>query len=1008
MTSRYRFALAAALLMHAMAACKGASDTTVPPVGDQIRISARASSVFANGVNSVILDVSTTGSGPLTVRTNRGTFPGGAQAVTVDGASGSVVLTTCNVATDPACAGTARITAAKVGASAFVEVSFGGIALCAADCSIDADLCTAHSCSSATVPSGFCSAGACAPPPTVTVAPTPSRALANGTNTVSIAASTSGSGPITVTTNRGTFPGGATSATIPGASGNVTLTTCNAATSATCVGAALITATDETGTKKTAQVEFGTTQLCASDCSIDAVACDGHACSSATVTGGTCTAGVCTPPSSVTVRASPTSVLADGVATVSLTVATNGSGPISVATDRGTLSQTSIAGSSGTLTLTSCNSATDSLCAGAATITATDATRAKGTAQVSFVDVTSGAAITVAPGRARLPADGTNTTPIVVKVTRNRVAAAGVPVTIQTTLGTLSATTATTGTDGTATVTFTASSTSGVATIGASMTAVPNVSASTTVTMPALGPIQLGSLQYSVMGVRGSGYREISAVTVAVLDDQNKSYPDGLAVHFEHAPLGGSGITGTPANSPPATCSGTPGCVAFDGVTDAGGLARVNLASGTVAGTLLVTVSASAGGLVRTYTAPNVAVVGAKASGGNFSIVCAPRNVPALAETNCTTSDVDQQFNCQALLKDRFGNLLGTQTQVTFLSEAGAVGPPTSTPLYAPGTTQSDLGVAKQYFRTLGAGLPAPVPSDVGEPAAPGVDACGRSLHPRNGIVTVIAVADGEEAFTDLNGNGVYDGPGSANLPAEYQASGEPFIDLGEPFVDANDNGVHDDNEEYVDANQSRTYQGPNGVWDANAKIWTQTVVVYTGHGETLASGVNLLGTRWADAAAFVDACTETPAASFAAHQNSSSPFVVVASDRNLNRLAGSTAYSVGKTPATAPITVGYQGLARYADDLGFAFQYFVCDKNGANCSDRCLAAPADLPCIMKPVVSGYSCGLAAAASVRGPTTAVTGTTACTADWHADTTYTVFGSSKTVKVLAPMSGVVSP
>ena len=64
--------------------------------------------------------------------------------------------------------------------------------------------------------------------------------------------------------------------------------------------------------------------------------------------------------------------------------------------------------------------------------------------------------------------------------------------------------------------------------------------------------------------------------------------------------------------------------------------------------------------VTRTVTLPTVAVVGARTSGNNFSIVCGPRNVPAFGETDCAVSLVDAPFTCQAMLKDRFSNPLGS------------------------------------------------------------------------------------------------------------------------------------------------------------------------------------------------------------------------------------------------------------------------------------------------------------------------------------------------------------
>jgi hypothetical protein len=91
----------------------------------------------------------------------------------------------------------------------------------------------------------------------------------------------------------------------------------------------------------------------------------------------------------------------------------------------------------------------------------------------------------------------------------------------------------------------------------------------------------------------------------------------------------------------------------------------------------------------------------------------------------------------------------------------------------------------------------------------------------------MIAITSGEEAFDDLNNNGVYD-----------ESPAEPFEDLTEPFVDNNDNGTWDAKERYVDANGNGKWDGKNGKFDATTLIWVQERILWTGmpHGEDLRS----------------------------------------------------------------------------------------------------------------------------------------------------------------------------
>jgi hypothetical protein len=509
------------------------------------------------------------------------------------------------------------------------------------------------------------------------------------------------------------------------------------------------------------------------------------------------------------------------------------------------------------------------------------------------------------------------------------------------------------------------------------------------VTLPRLASLRLltdstgapQSVEFPVMGALGSGWQDLGKVKVQALDDLGLPYPDGLPVRFEHHQLGfgaNASTLGVPLTADTATCRAANQCVGYqavtastDGPADSAGVAQAWLYSGTVAGTLPVTASASASGASFSVLLPTVSVVGAKASGANFSVVCSPRNVPALAETIGGVSLVDAPFTCEALLKDRFSNVLGRSTQVIFMAEAGAVGQPTWTPAYdssKPGDGQMGLGAAVQAVNTLGAGLPFDVSPDTttSEPFwteiafDPQVGGTVALVHnPRDGVVTVIAIADGEEAFFDTNGNGRYD-------------VGEPFVDLGEPFVDQDDNGVWTPGEWFLDLDGNGTWTGPNGTWDANTKIWTQTVVLYTGTAETMVVGGGLLGTRIANNAAG-GACTPSaPPATFDVFADStihpggtSWSYKVFASDQNFNFLNTDTSYGVDSVPDPANVKLTYFGLSKYADLLGLDYRYWPCDAAG-KCASQCRATVGNGVCHMVPLVSGYTCGVASSLLVTG------------------------------------------
>lgn len=69
--------------------------------------------------------------------------------------------------------------------------------------------------------------------------------------------------------------------------------------------------------------------------------------------------------------------------------------------------------------------------------------------------------------------------------------------------------------------------------------------------------------------------------------------------------------------------------------------------------------------------------------------------------------------------------------------------------------------------------------------------------RPSDGLVTILAWLEGEEAYVDVNGNGRYD-------------EGEPFVDAGRIYRDDNGNGVYD--EGFDELNVGQTVAGAPGI----------------------------------------------------------------------------------------------------------------------------------------------------------------------------------------------------
>jgi hypothetical protein len=149
----------------------------------------------------------------------------------------------------------------------------------------------------------------------------------------------------------------------------------------------------------------------------------------------------------------------------------------------------------------------------------------------------------------------------------------------------------------------------------------------------------------------------------------------------------------------------------------------------------------------------------------HFSLAASVHNVDAYNWDGDTSS-------LTARLADRYGNPVPDGTPITFTTEGGSI------------ETRCTTTDGKCSVTWTGQ-----------EPRPTGtID---------KGIAEVLAVANGNESFTDLDGDGLFD-------------NGESFVDLTEPYRDDNFNGSHDSVEYFVDSNL-------NGLWDGADTKFTGT-----------------------------------------------------------------------------------------------------------------------------------------------------------------------------------------
>lgn len=254
----------------------------------------------------------------------------------------------------------------------------------------------------------------------------------------------------------------------------------------------------------------------------------------------------------------------------------------------------------------------------------------------------------------------------------------------------------------------------------------------------------------ATIAIRGAGGVENSSVIFTVRDTNGNPLA-GQVVNFSlNTSVGGVSLTATTATS------------------SSDGTATAILRSGTTATPVRVTASLASNSAVTTVSSQLVVSTAIPHQNG-FSISSSALNIEAL-----TIDGVSATIT--ARLSDRYGNFVPDGTAVSFRTEGG---------------------------------VSSITPSCVTRNGICTVDFTSSGRRPADGRLTILATAIGEESFTDLNGNGVYD-------------IGEPFTDLPEAFIDGDENGVRGPNsteptaplEEFVDFNRDGLYTLGDGLFN--------------------------------------------------------------------------------------------------------------------------------------------------------------------------------------------------
>jgi hypothetical protein len=324
-----------------------------------------------------------------------------------------------------------------------------------------------------------------------------------------------------------------------------------------------------------------------------------------------------------------------------------------------------------------------------------------------------------------------------------------------------------TTTSGTASTTYTAAGCSGTDKITATATInSSNLSAAGTLTVQ---PQQIKSLQFkgpptqTIIALQGTGGISSSNVTFQVNDVNGNPVP-GVTVNFVLSTTVG-GITLAPSTAK-------------------------TLNNGDVTTTVQAGTQHASVSVIATVQGPNGPIQSSSSAIIISTGIPTQNNVSvSVASHNVEAWSIDGvQDTVTVHLTDRFQNPVPDGTAVSFTTNGGGIYPGCF-------TANATGSCTVNWFSTN----PRPVTDTL--------DVVGHA-H-------VLAYTVGEESFTDVNGNGVFDDVGG--VP-------EPFTDIGEIFMNSKETGSYIPGEFFYDYNKDGVRNAADGAWEGLLCEATQAI----------------------------------------------------------------------------------------------------------------------------------------------------------------------------------------
>lgn len=294
-----------------------------------------------------------------------------------------------------------------------------------------------------------------------------------------------------------------------------------------------------------------------------------------------------------------------------------------------------------------------------------------------------------------------------------------------------------------------------------------SISQSATLNFIAAAPqtLQFASATPSTISIKGAGGKETSTIIFKVVDTNGLPVSNAVVDFSLTNNVGGVSLAPS------------------QGTTQADGTVQTIVSAGTVANIVRVNAVLHSNAAIQTVSG-NLTISSGLPHQNGFSLSASTHNPEFYSRDG-------QSITLTVFAADHFGNKVPDGTPISFRTESG-IGTLVPTSCV---TTDGTCTI-----KMFSSGNRAALVGDGG--------GAGNALD--SGRQTVIAYTEGEESYTDLNGNGMYD-------------SGEPFTDLPEAYIDANEDGVHQATEEFVDfgtlsSPADGTYTNADGLFNGNLR----------------------------------------------------------------------------------------------------------------------------------------------------------------------------------------------